>query len=604
MLVRMARNRVAFTLFASVLLVPFGRSQSSLVSVEIPVNSCNAGCHPLNDNVWRIAAPPFPLDVTLGIGNLVADENQSEIQSNIFTLHDALTYGNHVPDPRRAVVTYEFDQPTVIDQVEIIQHANGITRIEGFVGGSLGSLVSVGSIFGPDGDVTGTALFTEGEQTVFDFDNLIAGTFFQFIIRKTSFGTGFASYRAYPRDQAGNRVPPSSDCNGNGVADTTDLAMGTSLDANGNGIPDECDFFGVGLWRFEEGTPNQPATAPGSVLDSSPWGDHGTPTGDPVYKNDVSCGSPSPLALWFDGVDSEVLFANTFVFHTPSEATVEFWMKSEPVPSGTGTLLLSGTGVDTNRFHVWQGNGIIGLDYKSASGAHHVLFGGVPAPDQEWVHVAFTRTVEATGDHTYSAYVDGVLTGSVVDTPQLPTAAGWRLGIGTHWKGLLNDVRFTDRALVPAEFLNWPWAACPTYCTAGVSASGCTAALSAAGVPSATAPSGFTVTAANVEGAKDGMFFYGVNGRQAVPWGTGYQCVVPPVMRGGLMPGVGTANACDGMFTQDLNARWCPTCPRPLHNPGVGAVMQAQFWYRDPWNTGSGFKTTTLSDAIEFTVGP
>lgn len=36
--------------------------------------------------------------------------------------------------------------------------------------------------------------------------------------------------------------PPVLDCNQNGVADTTDLELGTSLDCNGTGIPDECDI--------------------------------------------------------------------------------------------------------------------------------------------------------------------------------------------------------------------------------------------------------------------------------------------------------------------------------------------------------------------------
>ena len=35
-----------------------------------------------------------------------------------------------------------------------------------------------------------------------------------------------------------------SDCNGNGIADSCDLASGTSLDANSNGIPDECECDG------------------------------------------------------------------------------------------------------------------------------------------------------------------------------------------------------------------------------------------------------------------------------------------------------------------------------------------------------------------------
>ena len=66
-----------------------------------------------------------------------------------------------------------------------------------------------------------------------------------------------------------------------------------------------------------------------------------------------------------------------------------------------------------------------------------------------------------------------------------------------------------------------------TFCTAGTSASGCVALLSASGSPSATAPSGFTLSVALVEGLKDGLFFYGANGRQANSWGNGtsYKCI-------------------------------------------------------------------------------
>ena len=140
-----------------------------------------------------------------------------------------------------------------------------------------------------------------------------------------------------------------------------------------------------------------------------------------------------------------------------------------------------------------------------------------------------------------------------------------------------------------------------SYCTAGVSASGCQAALSASGIASATAASGFSLTAAGTEGAKDGLFFFGTNGRQANAWGTGtsFQCVVPPVKRGGLLTATGTTGACDGIFAQDLNARWTA---KPSQNPGSGALVQAQLWYRDPLNTSN--QTTSLSAAVEFTVGP
>jgi len=150
-----------------------------------------------------------------------------------------------------------------------------------------------------------------------------------------------------------------------------------------------------------------------------------------------------------------------------------------------------------------------------------------------------------------------------------------------------------DVALVPTAVL------AVNYCTAGTTASGCQATLSASGTASATAPTGFVVTGMGAEGNKDGLFFFGSNGRQANPWGSGtsFQCVVPPVSRTSLITGVGTNGACDGVFSTDLNARWTA---KPAQNPGAGATVQTQLWFRDPNNTSN--QTTSLSDALEFTV--
>jgi hypothetical protein len=139
------------------------------------------------------------------------------------------------------------------------------------------------------------------------------------------------------------------------------------------------------------------------------------------------------------------------------------------------------------------------------------------------------------------------------------------------------------------------------YCTPGSSASGCQATMSSTGTPSATAASGFSVIATGVEGAKDGLFFYGVNGQQTNSWGSGtsFQCIVPPVFRAGLLTGVGTAGACDGTFSQDLTALWTSN---PLKNPGEAAQVEVQLWYRDPFNTSN--QTTSLSDGISFSVCP
>jgi hypothetical protein len=140
------------------------------------------------------------------------------------------------------------------------------------------------------------------------------------------------------------------------------------------------------------------------------------------------------------------------------------------------------------------------------------------------------------------------------------------------------------------------------YCSAGTTASGCQASLSATGVPSLSAPSGFAVAAAGVEGQKDGVFFYGFNGAQANGWGNGssLQCVVPPVKRVGGMSGVGTAGACDGAFSVDLNTFWSSANPSKV--PAPGQEVSLQLWFRDPLNTSN--QTTSFSDALQFTACP
>ena len=142
------------------------------------------------------------------------------------------------------------------------------------------------------------------------------------------------------------------------------------------------------------------------------------------------------------------------------------------------------------------------------------------------------------------------------------------------------------------------------YCTAGVSAVGCVPALSATGVASASGASGFVLTASGLEGQVPAIVFHGSSGRQAAPWGTSssFQCVVPPVRRTPLQTSGGQAGLCSGSFSIDLNAVWCPGCPKPQQNPGVGALVQAQAWYRDPANTSN--QTTGLSRALELQVQP
>jgi hypothetical protein len=195
-------------------------------------------------------------------------------------------------------------------------------------------------------------------------------------------------------------------------------------------------------------------------------------------------------------------------------------------------------------------------------------------------------------------------------TSNSPASLGATCGTGNFSAHLNNLV---------AQFwtLSDDWCCCETqpvtYCTSGMSSAGCQALIGATGTSSASADSGFFLHARNVEGTApgvSGLFYYGINGRQGNSWGnplnqcTSFQCVMPPTRRGALLNGGGTPDTCDGQFDYDLNARWTE---KPHHNPGVGATVQAQLWYRDPDNPCTGAmaqSTTALSNAIEWVVCP
>jgi hypothetical protein len=126
--------------------------------------------------------------------------------------------------------------------------------------------------------------------------------------------------------------------------------------------------------------------------------------------------------------------------------------------------------------------------------------------------------------------------------------------------------------------------------------------LSASGVPDANAGSGFVVLASNVEGQKQGIFFYGVSGPLAQAWGTSssYLCVKPPTQRTGTQFSNGSFNACDGSFSLDWNA-YVAGNPGALGVPFAGGEsVWIQAWFRDPPSP----KTTSLSNALVFTVCP
>jgi len=140
-----------------------------------------------------------------------------------------------------------------------------------------------------------------------------------------------------------------------------------------------------------------------------------------------------------------------------------------------------------------------------------------------------------------------------------------------------------------------------SYCTSGVSSNGCSATISASGAPDASATSGFTIVVTNVEPQRQGLVFYGINGRVASTWGAGgtsFLCVKSPSQRMGVQNSGGTLGACDGVIQQDWLS-YLASHPAALGSPfAAGQVVQAQGWYRDP----PAVKSTNLSNALEFVV--
>jgi len=140
------------------------------------------------------------------------------------------------------------------------------------------------------------------------------------------------------------------------------------------------------------------------------------------------------------------------------------------------------------------------------------------------------------------------------------------------------------------------------YCSSGVTSNGCVSQLSGVGHASATLASAFTLEATNLEGARSGHLFYGVNGAHSSPWGQSshFLCVKAPTQRTPTQPTNGTAGACDGAMSLDWNA-FASSHPSALGQPfSAGQDVWAQGYFRDP----AGPKTTALTNGLHFVICP
>lgn len=241
--------------------------------------------------------------------------------------------------------------------------------------------------------------------------------------------------------------------------------------------------------------------------------------------------------------------------------------------------------------------------------------------DGTWKHFAVVCERPGTG---VSFYVDGVRVPGVIAALACDVTNDAPLYIGGSnpgagdpaFDGFLDEVALYSVALPSAEIASvaaaesagkeLPLVMPATYCVAKMNSLGCTPAISFSGTPSASAGSGFTVFSTNMRNNSSGILFYGLNGRQALPFQGGFLCVRAPILRTPTINAGGNPppGDCSGVFAIDMNA-FAAGAGGGAPNPALlmpGTTVNCQFWGRD-----TGFaapNNTQLSDGLEYVVGP
>ena len=137
------------------------------------------------------------------------------------------------------------------------------------------------------------------------------------------------------------------------------------------------------------------------------------------------------------------------------------------------------------------------------------------------------------------------------------------------------------------------------YCTAKLNSQGCLPQIGHVGLMQLGGPAPFSVTAQQVVNGKNGLLFYGTSGAASTAFQGGLLCVAPPVTRTTVQSSAGNAGPddCSGSFDFDFKAL-ATSGADPLLV--VGAMVRAQYWYRDP-ASGSG---SGLTDGLAFEILP
>jgi hypothetical protein len=230
----------------------------------------------------------------------------------------------------------------------------------------------------------------------------------------------------------------------------------------------------VAYYRFEEGSPNAVASGTGGVLDSSGNALNGTALNGPTYSPNVpvstipQTGASNNLSMHFAGTgQTRVFIPDSSQFSITHSLTIEAYFNVAAIPNTAGSILFRGddrSGFDPYFLNVEPGQIRFGITDASNNSA--LVTAPLPGYNQ-WI---FAAGVLDTTNHTMSLYVNGALA-NTISTNLIPLGAldpseEPGVAIGGHpstfygdfmtFDGLIDEVRLSDTALSPSQFLDVP----------------------------------------------------------------------------------------------------------------------------------------------------
>lgn len=220
----------------------------------------------------------------------------------------------------------------------------------------------------------------------------------------------------------------------------------------------------VAFWTFEEGTADAGANGINTITESANTL-HGTPVGGPVYRS-VAIPS-STLALEFDGSNDRVVVADDLLFRLDESMTLEATVQpfsSPSSPSGAQILFRgdSRPGKDSFNLRMRTDNRLEFQVFNEIDGTAELVTPD-PLSFTQLQHIAGTLD-DATGE--MKLFINGALVAStstsirgqaLLDPLRMPGIGIGALNHGgQYFHGLIDNVRISDMALTPDEFVAVP----------------------------------------------------------------------------------------------------------------------------------------------------